>query len=343
MIKIVIIDDSYYYSRNLRNLLDSSVEFKIVKILDIDKDILKNIAEISPDLLFVGSKVGKTDGISLIKKINEQNPIPIIFFSDFSPESYSDCLLSLQNGAIDFLLKPLQNLYPDWSLFREEIFTKIRIASKAKLSRFHEVRWAKVQKNINKRITGKIVVIASSTGGVQTLMKIVPSFPKIINSPIVIIQHMPQNFTREFANNLDRISEIKVKEASDGDILEDDIVYIGRGGYHLEFEEDAGKVRIRFDDKPAVWGLKPYANYTFTSAVSIYGKKTIGVVLTGMGQDGTDGVRDIRKSGGITVAQSVDECILWGMPKSAIDSGNIDFIVNLKDIPSKIVELVNEK
>lgn len=340
MIKVLMIDDTSFYANNIKRILNKTKNFSFIGNLDNATNIVKNIKSMSPDVILLDSLIGNIKGIDLIKNITTYTNIPIIYYSDIDSDSFVDCIESLKRGALDFMLKPLQRTDIDWSEFENEILTKIGIAANANLenieTRINKVNPVKAHTNIK-----KLVVVASSTGGVQTLMKIIPQFPKIINAPIVIVQHMPSAFTKQFANDLDKLSSIHVKEAQDNEILMKDTVYIAKGGFHHTFLVDDNEVKILLDKKPEVLGLRPYANYTFISAAEIFKKNCIGVVLTGMGNDGSNGIKTIKEYGGTTIAQSQDDCLLYGMPKAAIETGKIDQIIRLKDIPQKIVDIIN--
>jgi len=180
------------------------------------------------------------------------------------------------------------------------------------------------------------VVIGASTGGPKALNTIIPNLPSDLGMPVFVVQHMPVGMTKDFANRLNLNSKIKVVEAKDFEVIEKNTVYIAPGGYHMEVENDN---RIHLNSDPAIWGVRPAADKLFISASNVYKGKLLGIVLTGMGRDGAEGIVKIKENGGITLSQDKDSCTIYGMPKAAFETGKVDKVIPLASVVDEIINI----
>ena len=185
------------------------------------------------------------------------------------------------------------------------------------------------------------MAIASSTGGPQSLLKVIPKLPENLKAAVLLVQHMPPGFTRSFAKRLDSVSKIDVKEAEDGEDILENTAYVAPGDYHMEVRTQNGKPKIVLNKKPKIHGVRPAADPMMITAAEVFGRRTVGVVMTGMGRDGAEGIVAIKKKGGITIAQDKETSIIFGMPKAAIETGMVDYIVPLDKIADTIVMALN--
>ncbi|MFW5747011.1 MAG: chemotaxis protein CheB [Nanoarchaeota archaeon] len=348
-----MIEDSVFYGRKIREAIDSTPGCECIGWIYDQRDVGDQVRTLDPDAILLDSQYMDDMQFKYLKEILAVDTYPIVLFVDMETDPYTHCMQGLDHGAVDFLIKPLQEQMIDWDVFGDMIVKKLVSVARA-YPCCQQRRKTNRKPLISSRTSGvagavkglkahdiELLVIASSTGGVQTLKRVVPLLPKNFPVPIMIIQHMPAGFTREFAHTLDTLSAIHVKEVEDEDLLQAGTVYIARGGRHVVFRRAKdGQLHSSFDDRPPVWNLKPYANYSFRSAAEVCGARVLGVVLSGMGHDGTDGVRDIKAAGGVTVAQSAKECVLYGMPKSAMLSGYVDHEVDIAAMADALQKLV---
>jgi two-component system chemotaxis response regulator CheB len=279
-----------------------------------------------------------------------------LIVSSESKEGAEVTLKALQLGAIDFVAKPSGGIDLDMSSVREELCRKLKMAAKVRVVRtatrsklqhevassspriepgpknsdnnLHEVRSAV---STAARAAGKfpIVVLASSTGGPATLMKFVPYFPKDFPGAVILVQHMPGNFTAQFSQQLAEVAQIRVKEAEAGEIIVPGNLYVCPGSHHLRVSPTG---RVSLDDGPRISGYRPCADLTFESAAEYAGPMTIGVILTGMGNDGAKGVQTIRAVGGHVIAQDESTAVIFGMPQEAIKTGVVDQVLPMESI-----------
>jgi len=297
------------------------------------------------------------DGLQATEIIMSTNPHPILIVSSESREGAEITLKALQLGAIDFVAKPKGGVDLDMSSVKEEICRKLRMASKVRVVRTatrsklqQEVASSSPrteptpssfgqQNEMNGRAaappvapaparstTGKfpIVVLAASTGGPATLMKVVPQFPKDFPGAVVLVQHMPGNYTAQFSKQLAEVAQMRVKEAEAGEIIVQGQVYVCPGSHHMRVSPTG---RVSLDDGPRISGYRPSADLALESTAEFAGPLTIGVILTGMGNDGAKGVQAVRAAGGHTIAQDESTAVIFGMPQEAIQTGAVDQVL----------------
>jgi two-component system chemotaxis response regulator CheB len=268
----------------------------------------------------------------------ETKPTPVLILSALTKEGSDKTIEALEAGAVDFISKPSGAISMDIVSVKQALIEKVKVASKAKLHRAALVETKKYRFNPTRK---KVIVIASSTGGPQTLEYLLKEMPRNIPAPILIVQHMPPGFTKSFAERLSTICEIKIKEASDGDRLEDGMVLIAPGGLHMIVEEKGRDAVVRVVKEPPELGVAPCANKLFRSIAPIFRENTIAVVLTGMGNDGTDGARMIKKVSGTVIAEAEESCIVFGMPKEVINAGLVDEVVPLEKLAVALIQIVD--
>jgi two-component system chemotaxis response regulator CheB len=242
----------------------------------------------------------------------------------------------LEAGAFDFVSKPSGSISLDIDKVRDELIEKIRLAYDRDNS---EAAVVERPRPVRKNTTSKIdaVVIGASTGGPKALYSVITALPEHLGVPVFIVQHMPVGFTKAFADRLNLNSRIKVVEASDGEPVEKDVVYKAPGGYHMEVHSDK---RIHLNTEPSIWGVRPAVDKLFISTAKVYGAHLLSVVLTGMGKDGAQGTVEIKKNGGITISEDKSTCTIYGMPKTAYETGMVDLVVPLDEVSAQIIKIV---
>lgn len=315
-----------------------SIEY-VNNFKDFNKKIKNNfdVLMINPDLL-----VEEINIMEEIEKLRLRKIPTIVIMDKFNEVEKTIDMLS--SGAFDYFLKqPARVLTQrDKEKKVKEILDKI-LLGKISFIRVEEIYYKPIDYNRYNFLNSikKIIVMGSSTGGPQTLEKIIPNISKDIPSSIIIVQHMPKEFTKKLAERLDSLSMIKVKEASDGEELIDGVCYIAKGGYHLVLEEDLkSRIFISLNKKEKILGVRPSIDITMESASKIFKHKAVGVILTGMGTDGTIGAKKIKERGGTIIVQSEKTSIIFGMPKSVINKGYYDEIVDLENISHAMLQVL---
>lgn len=340
-IKVLIVDDSALIRHILKTGLETYTNnIEIIGLASnpyIARDILVTK---KPDVILLDVEMPKMDGISFLKKYMSIIPTPTIILSALTKKGKDVSIAALEAGAIDVMSKPENGISDNLPIMIEEIYQKILNASKANLKRNNVKSINEINNYKISELTEKIIVLGASTGGVEALARIVPLFPP--TSPgIVIVEHMPSGFTKSFAERLDSISEIQVKEAEDGDRVRTGLVLIAPGSLkHTTIKRSGGEYRIKLVDGDPVSGHRPSVDMLFNSVAEEAGINSIGVIMTGMGGDGANGLLKIKESGGKTFAQDEKSCIIFGMPLSAIKLGAVDEIVTLMDIPSRVINCI---
>ncbi|MGQ0605372.1 MAG: chemotaxis-specific protein-glutamate methyltransferase CheB [Candidatus Nitrosotenuis sp.] len=341
-IKILIVNDSLTVRMILSEIVLSN---KKMQISAVARDGLEGLTKLrieKPDVILVDLEMPNMDGLTFIQNaVSHDKTIPIIVTSSYSQEGSRVIFDALEAGALDFVSMS-DNIVKNKQQFQEELFTKIEIAAKSNPEvlipeKILSIKPIKKQKGKD-GTASKVIVIGASTGGPKTLCDIVSKLPGDLPAGLLIVQHMPSNFTAKFAQRLDEISEFSITEAKDGDSIRIGRGLVAPGDYHMEIRSSQC-VSLSKDHKR--FGVRPAVNVSMITASEIYGENAIGVLLTGMGQDGAFGMKMIRKRGGQTIAQDESTSIVFGMPKAAKDLDAVDKMLPLDEIPSEIVRMVN--
>lgn len=342
MIKVLVVDDSAFMRKVLSEIINSAKDMEVCATARDGEDAIKKVAQHMPHVITMDIEMPGMDGVEATRQIMDQFPTPILVVSALTYEGSQYTLDAYEAGAVDMIVKPSGSISLDMKKLSNELIEKIRFLAQSKVQRRKAVI-KPIKREFEGSIKEKVVVIASSTGGPQTLERLIPYLPKNTPSPILIVQHMPPVFTRSFAERLNKSSEVEVVEAKSGDELKEGVVYIAPGDFHMEIGHNklGGKDRfiVTLNKEPKEEGVRPCANFLFRSAAKHFGKNVIGVVLTGMGADGTSGAKKIKEKGGTIIAQDEDTSIIYGMPKSVYEAGYVDIVLPLEKIP---VEILNQ-
>lgn len=356
--RVLIVDDSAFMRRVLTTIVASDPQLEVCGEARDGHDAVTQTEALKPDVVSMDINMPHMDGLQATEIIMSSNPRPILVVSSESQEGAAVTLKALQLGAIDFVGKPSGGVDLDLSSVRDEICRKLKVAAKVRVVR--NATRSKVPEAASGSARGEalpasfgqtaqnggslaaqaatkrggsgkipVVVLASSTGGPATLMKFVPYFPKDFPGAVILVQHMPGSFTEQFSKQLSEVSRIKVKEAESGDILAPGQLYICPGSHHLRISTTG---RISLDDGPRIAGYRPCADVTLETAAEYAGPLAIGVILTGMGNDGAKGVQSVRAAGGHTIAQDESTAVIFGMPQEAITTGAIDQVLPIEAI-----------
>ncbi len=345
-IRVLIVDDSALVRKLLRDIVSADPEMEVAGVASTGIEAIRAVAELQPDVVTMDIHMPEMDGLAALEYIMRKMPLPVVMLSALAQKGASATLKALELGAVDFITKPSH--YPSAvKEVREEVTLKIKTAFQARerVRRGHPRPGArkKVLPVVKAGKREKLVVIGASAGGPRALAEIMPMFPKDIPAAMLIVQHMPGVFTRSFAARLNSVSELPVREAEDGDEIRPGAVLVAPGGKDLVVSPDrSGLGRVELVDSPNRTGATPRIDTTMITAAETFGPRTVGVIMTGMGSDGARGLERIKRNRGITIAQDEASCLVFGMPKVAIDRGLVDWVVSLEKIPEKILELLGE-
>jgi len=338
----MIADDSAFMRMVLKDIIDSQPDMKVIAIAKDGLEAVELAIKHKPDIITLDVEMPKLNGIETLKLIMKKAPTRVIMVSSLTEEGAEITLTALQIGAVDFLAKPAGSVSMTFRQVAGQLIEKIRNAMKVDPTKLvvRRIRPTMIKMRRTVPAMGKIVVIGSSTGGPRSLDMVIPPLPVDFPAPIVIVQHMPAGFTKSLAMRLDRSSNLHVKEAQEGDILKPGWVYIAPGDYHLGAKPVGSKVSLYLDKSPKINNVRPAVDFTLDKVAEIYKAKTIAVILTGMGRDGTKGAFKVKFYKGSVIAESEETCVVFGMPKSVIEEGYADYVLPAYKIPEKLVELV---
>ena len=327
-IKILLVDDSQFIRKHLRDIINRESDLDIVGESSNGLEAVNMVKTAKPDVIIMDIDMPEMNGVKATFEILKDYAIPIIIFSGRTSDQMNDIKLALEVGAVDFIPKPASG--GSMHTISALLIRKIRDANGQKISKLKS-------KSRRSAETKNILLIGTSTGGPQTLGKFVPNIPVDIPAGVIIVQHMPPKFTKSLADRLDRISPISVKEAVEGDEIITGEALVAPGDFHMTvYEKEVNGKKKRYvslnkDDR--IHGVRPAVDITFQSAVNVFGSNTVGVILTGMGADGANSMGLIKAKGGHTIAQDEETSIIFGMPAAAIKLGVVDKTLPLDRIP----------
>jgi two-component system, chemotaxis family, protein-glutamate methylesterase/glutaminase len=350
--KVLVVDDSALMRRVITDSINESDDLAVVGTATNGEDALVKFRNLNPDIVTLDIQMPGMDGLTALEQILAIRPVPVIMVSSLTQRSADVTLNCLDRGAVDYVAKP-ENATQAQTVLREELVRKIRASMNADVARVMQIRKrrrpaqtaASVDKVVapvashkysaKEDITGMCIAIGISTGGPPALTRIFESLTKPM-PPIVVAQHMPGQFTGPFANRLNSISDLTIKEAESGDILQANHVFIAHGGMHLYLEQRGRIVKLDVRDGEPVAGHKPSVDVMMECAAKIYRERCLGVVMTGMGRDGVDGCRFIKEHGGYVLGQDQASSDVYGMNKLAFTSGHVHEQFSLDDAPAVI-------
>lgn len=343
--KVLIVDDSAFARQTIKKILDGVSSFEVVGIASDGIDAMAKTLRLSPDIITLDFEMPEMDGFSFLRWLMKERPTPVIMVSSYADSK--TVFKALQLGAVDFIAKPTRRASVELQTIEKEL---IRIVGGIK-----NVRLDILNKNLqllesNKTIavpeTGKqhiidVVAIGASTGGPPALQIILTRLPSDFQAALVISQHMPRGFTASLAKRLDNLSRLTIKEAEEGEQIKRGTAYICPGGFHLGISDRKQKLVLSLREGSLTDRYTPSVDYMMTSVAEHYGPRSAGVILTGMGNDGKDGLLEIREKGGYTIAEAESSAVVFGMPAEAIKNGAAETVLPLSAIPFEIIRAVN--
>ncbi|MGD7043702.1 protein-glutamate methylesterase/protein-glutamine glutaminase [Jeotgalibacillus proteolyticus] len=368
MINVLVVDDSAFMRKLIQEFLREEKKITVAGTARNGEDALIKVKLLQPDVITMDVQMPVLNGLEALKKIMEDRPLPVIMLSSSTKAGAEDTLLAMDYGAVDFISKPSGTISLDLHKVKSELIEKIYAAAGSVPRKpdspgvengiEHTSCFSAVEKEIKESdipymvpasglpIAGstKVVLIGTSTGGPRALQKVVSHLPKDLGAPVVIVQHMPAGFTKSLASRLNTISPLNVKEAEQGDTLQNGTIYLAPGGYHLTFDQSYQTIKIVLTQEHPRAGHRPSVDVMLESAAELKKVKKIVVIMTGMGTDGSKGLVQLTHKGlaGV-IAESQETCIVHGMPKAAVATGLVNAVSPLPLIAKKIVEYVNNE
>jgi two-component system chemotaxis response regulator CheB len=343
---VLVVDDSAFMRKLIAEMVESTGSFKVIGTAGDGVEALQKIRALRPDIVTLDIEMPRLNGLQALEQIMAEMPRPVVMLSAAGSELGNEMTLrALERGALEFVRKPSGPVSIDLSAVRQQLMSALDAAKSMNLAGARPAEAARdngvveAPKKQSPDAATRIVAIAASTGGPRALAEIIPHLPESLGAAVVIVQHMPREFTKLLAKRLDAMSELWVAEAIDGKLLRENRVYVAPGGYHMTVSGDVGNATVHLDTSPAIWGVRPAADPLFFSVADTFGSSAVGVVLTGMGRDGAEGLRRIRVSGGLGVIQDRESSIIYGMPQAALATAGADRIAPLQDIAPLIRDM----
>lgn len=346
MIRVLIVDDSAVVRQTLSELLSSDPDIEVMGTAGDPFVAAERMRDEVPDVITLDIEMPRMDGLTFLKKLMSQHPIPVVICSSLADDGAQSTLKALEYGAVDIVTKPRLGTKQFLEDSRVEICEVVKAAARAKPRKLlpsHTVEPKLTADAILQpathamaETTEKVVVVGASTGGTEALRILLEAFPP--DTPgIVIVQHMPELFTRAFANRLDTLCAITVKEAENNDTVIRGRALIAPGNHHLLLKRSGARYYVEIKDGPLVCRHRPSVDVLFRSAARYAGRNAVGAILTGMGDDGARGMLEMKQAGATTIAEDESTCIVFGMPKEAIKMGGVDKVLPLGSIASAIL------
>ncbi|HWR61775.1 MAG TPA: chemotaxis response regulator protein-glutamate methylesterase [Clostridia bacterium] len=351
-LRVLIVDDSAFMRRLISDMLSSDPHIEVADTARNGKEGLEKAIALKPDIITLDVEMPVMNGLETLEELMKLTPVPkVVMLSSLTYEGGEATIKALELGALDFITKPTTSIINyDAEHIRDELTKKINLIGKSRIKlsppipvreRTPVIKKTTVLNNIPSGGLKYIIAIGTSTGGPRALQDVLPKLPGDIPAAVLVVQHMPPGFTKSLSERLDSLSQINVKEAEDGDVLQPGWAYIAPGDYHMIINRYAGDgYRISTNKQPPVTGHRPSVNVMMSSVAEAGHKNLIAVMMTGMGNDGTEGILKIKNCGGKTIAQEESSCVVYGMPKSAVKAGAIDTITPLQNITAEILKIM---
>lgn len=347
-IKVLIVDDSAVVRQTLKEILSSDPQIEIVAVAADPFMAAERLKEQIPDVITLDVEMPRMDGITFLQKIMRRHPIPVVMCSSLTEQGSETALKALEYGAVDIIQKPRLGVRQYLEESRIILCDAVKAAAMVKVRRISEATpvapkltadavIAKPSAKAMIQTTDKVVVVGASTGGTEALRVFLEAMPPDA-SGIVIVQHMPENFTRSFAGRLDTLCHISVKEAEDNDTVIRGRALIAPGNRHMLLKRSGARYYVEVKDGPLVCRHRPSVDVLFRSAARYAGKNAVGVIMTGMGDDGAKGLLEMKEAGAFTIAQDERSCVVYGMPKEAVKLGAANRILPLECIAGAVLQ-----
>ena len=342
MIRVIVVDDSSFMRSILTRMLEKDKDIKVVETAANGEEAIDKIERVKPDVVTLDIEMPVMNGIEALTKIMATNPVPVIVLSALTREGAEVTMEALNLGACDFMTKDISDGPLGMASKEAELIGKVKDVAKRRFSflvRRLELLKRPVLINRDKRSKHAVLSIGASTGGPPALQHILTSFPQNFPVPIVIAQHMPKLFTQSFARRLNGLSQIEVKEAEDKEPLRPGLALIAPGDVHMGLKKNGKDITVDFV-KDAQYVYRPSVDHLMFSTAQIYDSSAIGVILTGMGNDGLVGLKELKRRNGFVIAQDEETCVVFGMPKAVINANIADVVLPIERISEEIIRVL---
>ncbi|MBZ4672640.1 MAG: response regulator receiver modulated CheB methylesterase [Deferribacteraceae bacterium] len=345
-IRLLVVDDSAFMRKAIENMLQKAPDIQIVGFGRNGKEAVELAEKLRPDVITLDIEMPIMDGLEALSQIMSKCPTSVIMVSSLTSEGAEATIKALELGAVDFLTKDKSFASFGVMKLEDQIIDKIRQFATKKHFR---IPTAKPKQSIQPKTTftptavkagsgnKRIVAIGTSTGGPQSLQKVIPLLPSSLNKPVLVVQHMPPNFTASLANRLNTLSQLTVVEAQGKEKLEPNTVYIAKGGFHLKIKKIGTNYYTDVTNEPSNMLHIPSVDIMVESVSENFGRDALGVIMTGMGSDGLKGLQKLKGLGGAVIAQNQETCVVYGMPRAVVEAGIADEVVPLESIANTII------
>lgn len=341
-IRVMLVDDSAFARAVLTRLIDEAPDLEAVGHARDGHQALKMISDLDPDVITLDVMMPRMNGLTMLRQLMRDNPKPVVMISSLTKEGAHETIRALTYGAVDFVAKPDSQV--NIASIRDELLTKVRQAANAQLRSYEKSKQPQKVAPTNGKQTprylrrkDKVIVIGSSTGGPRALNTVIPQMPGDVPAAVLIVQHMPPGFTKSLAERLNESSRMHIKLAEAGDQLKAGLGLVAPGGHHMVVDR-SGQIQLK--NTPPIHGVRPAVDATLMSVAQHYQEKTVAVILTGMGSDGTNGAGLVRAAGGQVITEDEKTCVVWGMPRSVSEAGYSNISAPIDEVSSEILNVV---
>lgn len=346
-IRVLIVDDSAFMRTALSRMVASDLDLWVVGTASNGIEALQKVPALNPDVITLDAQMPGLDGLQTLSRIMAEFPRPVIMVSSITQKDAETTFSALQAGAFDYIPKQLSPASLDILHLREDLITKIKSAAESRRSHVPSELPRKLPRaaNLPVRDTSPtaIVALGISTGGPKALQDILPKLPADLSIPILVVQHMPSGFTAPFAKRMDNLCAVSIREAVHQEPIQPGVVYIAPAGIHLTVDRTGGRAVICLSHKPENQLHIPSVDIMMQSVATTYRSLAMGVIMTGMGSDGAQGMNAIHREGGFTVGQDEQTCAVYGMPRVCAEMGILDRVVSLAQIPQEILHATQHR
>jgi len=346
---VLVVDDSAFMRKLIAELVESSGPFRVIGTAADGVEALQKVRSLKPEIVTLDIEMPRLNGLQALERIMAEMPRPVVMLSAAGSDLGNEMTLrALERGALEFVRKPSGPVSIDLSRVRDQLRSALEAARAVNMRSVTATPPAAPTPTATAEASSpdaatRVVAIASSTGGPRALAEIIPRLPADLGAAVIIVQHMPREFTKLLSSRLDSMSKLWVAEAISEKTLRENRVYVAPGGQHMRVKGARGNATIQLDNTPPMWGVRPAADPLFFSVADTFGSAAIGIVLTGMGRDGAEGLKRIRDAGGAGIVQDRDSSIIYGMPQAALAAAGADRVVTVDEMASTITELLSTK
>ena len=346
---VLVVDDSAFMRKLIAEMVEASGPFRVIGTASDGIEAINKVRILKPQIVTLDIEMPRLNGLQALEQIMAEMPRPVVMLSAAGSDLGNEMTLrALERGALEFVRKPSGPVSIDLSKVRDQLRSALEAARAVNMQ---SVTSAPVPPSAPTVVAEPesgipathVIAIASSTGGPRALAEIIPKLPTNLGAAVIVVQHMPHEFTKLLASRLDAMSQLWVGEAVSGKTLRENRVYVAPGGQHMRIRGPVGDATIHLDNSPPMWGVRPAADPLFFSVAETFGRAAIGIVLTGMGRDGAEGLKRIRDAGGAAVVQDRESSVIYGMPQAALAAAGADSVATVEEMASTIVDLLSTK